>query len=410
VSPVATSYFPTYEPIAVESILANCVRLAKDRSRTPFDPETLAFAAEFSKALLSDRAAARFPQVVSLGYWLRATAIERLRLAYEPLFAQADRLVVPRGLVFHLPPANVDTLFLYSWIMGMLAGNTNVIRLPSALNDVTQLLLGFLRATATPAIAESNLFVAYGRDDVITAEISQVCDVRVVWGGDEKVSAVRTIPLPPNAIDLNFANRFSIAAIKASAFEALDEAGEHQLTERVYNDVFWFNQMGCGSPRVLYWVGEACDFKAARRRFFESLSAVEQEKGYFADVGAAVAKTNFAFRAMLDHNVASYERFGRAISVLTLAEPEDVRGEVQGGGLLWEARVASLFDLAPALQRSDQTLTYFGFDRAELLAFARAANGRGIDRIVPAGAALDFGHLWDGYDLVQAFTRVVHIA
>src|SRR3954451_24233782 len=100
VSPVATSYFPTYEPIAVESILANCVRLAKDRSRTPFDPETLAFAAEFSKALLSDRAAARFPQVVSLGYWLRATAIERLRLRELPAVWRGGCLGVSPGARF----------------------------------------------------------------------------------------------------------------------------------------------------------------------------------------------------------------------------------------------------------------------------------------------------------------------
>ncbi|MFC6804089.1 acyl-CoA reductase [Deinococcus caeni] len=38
---------------------------------------------------------------------------------------------MPRGLVFHVPPANVDTIFIYSWLMSVLAGNRNVIRLSS---------------------------------------------------------------------------------------------------------------------------------------------------------------------------------------------------------------------------------------------------------------------------------------
>src|SRR5229473_1854189 len=35
----------------------------------------------------------------------------------------------PRGLVFHVPPANVDTIFVYSWALSALAGNRNVVRI-----------------------------------------------------------------------------------------------------------------------------------------------------------------------------------------------------------------------------------------------------------------------------------------
>jgi hypothetical protein len=38
----------------------------------------------------------------------------------------------------------------------------------------------------------------------------------------------------------------------------------------------------------------------------------------------------------------------------------------------------------------------------------RAANGRGVDRIVPFGEALTFGRFWDGYDLLAELTRRVH--
>ena len=34
---------------------------------------------------------------------------------------------------------------------------------------------------------------------------------------------------------------------------------------------------------------------------------------------------------------------------------------------------------------------------------------RGIDRVVPIGNALDFNSIWDGYDLVEQFSRKVSI-
>ena len=44
---------------------------------------------------------------------------------------RADALRFPRGLVFHVPPANVDTIFVYSWALSALAGNSNVVRISS---------------------------------------------------------------------------------------------------------------------------------------------------------------------------------------------------------------------------------------------------------------------------------------
>ena len=61
------------------------------------------------------------------------------------------------------------------------------------------------------------------------------------------------------------------------------------------------------------------------------------------------------------------------------------------------------------IKRKDQTLSHFGFDHEEVRALARALNGRGIDRIVPIGRALQFHRYWDGYDLLRSFTRTVYV-
>jgi hypothetical protein len=80
-----------------------------------------------------------------------------------------------------------------------------------------------------------------------------------------------------------------------------------------------------------------------------------------------------------------------------------------GGGLLFQAYAKELNEIAPLIIRRDQTLTHFGFTRDELRNLARLLNGRGIDRIVPVGHALNFNRFWDGYDLLREFTRTVYI-
>ena len=403
------SHFPEPSTLDAESLGRAAARLADERPLAPFAPETLAFLGAVSKRLTRHPQGRAYPQIISLGYWLRPAALEKLRGEASALFETAGQVRSPRGLAFHLPPANVDTIFVYSWALSLICGNTNVVRLPSTLSPVAALLLDVLRECAEPPIADLNLFVSYDRNDELTAILSRVCDVRVVWGGDEKVTTIRQIPLPPNAVDLNFANRFSIAAIKTEAYEAIDDAAALALAEHAYNDIFWFDQMGCSSPRIVYWCGAGADRAVAQQRFYRLLSEVSARKGQGGDVGVAVAKTSFAYRAMIDRDVSSYSRVGGVMDVLTLAEPADVRGDVQGGGVLWHAEINDLTELAPTLRREDQTLSYFGFSAAELEAFARAANGRGIDRIVPMGQALNFGRLWDGYDLLSAFTRLTHV-
>jgi hypothetical protein len=40
---------------------------------------------------------------------------------------------------------------------------------------------------------------------------------------------------------------------------------------------------------------------------------------------------------------------------------------------------------------------------------AAELSGRGVDRIVPFGSALTFSAIWDGYDLLAEFSRLVTV-
>ena len=94
---------------------------------------------------------------------------------------------------------------------------------------------------------------------------------------------------------------------------------------------------------------------------------------------------------------------------MDLVGPGDIPRRWLGVGTFPQARVDSLGDLAPIVVRRDQTVTHFGFVADELVTFARSLAGRGVDRIVPLGTALDFAAIWDGYDLMREFTRITSV-
>ena len=116
-----------------------------------------------SRHLLEAPFARRVPQYVALAYWLRPAALTR---PSEEL-AQTDapgRIRAPRGVALHLPPTNVDTIFAYSWAMsGILAGNTNVVRLAERLAPDTQWLAvpPVSRVVAEHGEADRHLFCHY---------------------------------------------------------------------------------------------------------------------------------------------------------------------------------------------------------------------------------------------------------
>ena len=66
-----------------------------------------------------------FPELASLAHWFRSARIRDLKQARV---APLNGVVRGRGLIFHLAPSNVDSVAIYSWLIALLAGNTNLVR------------------------------------------------------------------------------------------------------------------------------------------------------------------------------------------------------------------------------------------------------------------------------------------
>ena len=376
----------------------------------PFAEEVLAFCADFSRRL--GKAAKGIPELAALAFWMRKSELVRLHEQFRSL-QTPETLLVPRGTVLHIPPANVDTIFIYSWLLSLLVGNKNVIRLSTRRSPTVDLILevmaDVLADDSHAALRDQTAFVRYGHQDDVTARLSAVCDVRVIWGGDATVRRIRTTPLAPHATELTFPDRFSMAAVRTEAYLGLSPERRDDVAESFFNDAYWFDQMGCSSPRIVHWVGGAETAREAAADFYPRVRSVLARRNYAVDTAIGIRKMTFGYQAVLDHPVNKVDTYGNELTVVELRGVDPVGGDFPGAGTFFDATLAQLTDLAPTIRRRDQTLSHFGFSAAELRALAVSVNGRGIDRMVPFGQALTFNRYWDGHDLLQSFSRRVFI-
>jgi len=376
----------------------------------PFSEGVCDFTAKLSRALFTDPRTRRFPDLQALAFQLRPAGIKALEESYRQ--TAGSSLLQPRGLVFHLAPANVETMFVYSWLFAALMGNRNLVRISDRASDTSLLLCGVFNdvlAKAPEPVRRSVAIIQYGHEDAITAEISEACDVRVVWGGDATVRAIRAVPLAPRATELVFADRYSFAILSAAAYEKLTAPGRSALAAQFFNDTFWFDQAACSSPRLVVWYGSPEESAAAAAAFFAELEAVVEQRGYRSDAGMRLERFTFGCRAALDGPVSELDRHHGNFETLTLRELTPFCREHCGGGLLYQFHTPALEPLAAFVDRRDQTMSYFGFEGDNLTALAQTVSARGVDRIVPVGRALDFDRYWDGYDLFLEFSRHVTV-
>lgn len=376
---------------------------------SPFSPERLALAEDLSQSLLAHPQARTVPELVALAFFLRRSALQRLQQEFQALHTP-ETLLVPRGLAFHIPPTNVDTIAVYAWALSMLVGNHDLVRLSSRSSPLGELLLAVLLPVLdrAPAGLRSSLaFVRYGHEEQLTATFSAGCDLRIVWGSDETVRSVRAAPVPPSATELVFFDRWSFCLLSTAAWRALDPPGRQRLAEGLFNDAWPFGQQGCASPRMLVWVGEGA--LACGQELGRALVEVLDARGWQPDASQVSATTAFAWACALDLPVQEIQHLHPGLWLIGLGPVEQLPRSHPGGGLLFQLRLNRLQELLPLVQRKDQTMTCFGFDSDELRGLAAGLGSRCPDRIVPVGQALSFHRYWDGHDLLAALSRRVHL-
>ena len=377
------------------------------RPLRPFAPEALDFLSALSAALLKDREAKVYPDVITFAYFCRKAHLARLQEEYAGQLD--DRL--GRGVVFHIAPSNVPINFAYSLAAALLSGNGSIVKASSRDFVQTRIVcraMEKLLAEDFPALAPYVCVVTYPREaQDETERFSARCHARVIWGGDETVRRVREAALPPRAVEVAFADRYSLLCIRPEAVLALSADELERLAKEFYNDTYLTDQNACTSPRLIYWVGEG-DNREASDRFFRAVGAYARQRYELAPV-VAVDKLTAACRTAMSLEgaeiVTAPDNWVARVRVKRLCpELYDLRSP---GGFFLEYAAPTLDALRDFVTPRVQTLSYLGLPPEELSRFVLENGLTGVDRIVPVGHTMDFALTWDGYDLIRTLSRSV---
>ncbi len=152
-------------------------------------------------------------------YWTELGVLLDNMPEYQDGEVTVTRRLEGLGVLFHIAAGNARGLPFYSVIEGMMAGNVNILKLPSADDGLSVMLLHELVKIA-PRLAPYVCVLDIPSTNMdVMKKLSGMADAVVVWGGDEAVKAVRTMADPQTKI-ISWGHKLSFAY---ATLDATDE-------------------------------------------------------------------------------------------------------------------------------------------------------------------------------------------
>ena len=253
-------------------------KLKKLNSLEIFSEITCGWLSELSRFLLRDPRTKKYPDVATFAFFCRKANLSKLRLNhYDP-----NEIRIGKGIAFHIAPSNVPVNFAYTLLTGLLAGNINIVKIPSKHFEQIDIIIHAINTTLENSefkeVKKRIFVVKYDTNSDITSMISKISDLRVIWGGNETVSNIKNIKSNPKSLDISFPDRYSISAIDAKSYIEFED--KKKLSELFYNDTYLFDQNACTAPHSIFWIGSDENINKSKIIFWKLLEKTINEKQY----------------------------------------------------------------------------------------------------------------------------------
>ena len=375
----------------------------------PFDKQICEFINKLSENILKNKISRKSSDLIAASFWCSKRNIQKLKKNYD------NKLNFGRGLIFHIAPSNVPTNFFYSLIFGLLSGNSNIVKVPSnnffQINIICESIKITLLEPKFNKIKKFISIVRYKDNEInrISENISKICDVRIIWGGDKTINKIREFTLRPHAYDITFSDRTSLCILNVEKILKINNKELSKLIRNFYNDTYTADQNACSSPHLILWFGKG-NIKTAQNKFWNELNK-KVIKDYIAPDIATLEKYNqFCKDAVLNKNIKSNKIYSKYLYTLEINKLNNNIDSLKGKwGYFYEYRIKNLKEIKNLISKKFQTMTYFGFEKEFIQNFIKEYSNNGIDRAVPVGQALDINLVWDGHDLISTLSRKVII-
>ena len=391
------------------SYLAGSESIVDAMPRVPakqvYDDAVIGFLNTVSEKLMKDPSNKAWPDVISFAFWIRKSALTQKKNSFAAEH-KGPGVRTGKGVLFHIAPSNVPVNFAYSLAVGALAGNCDIVRIPSKEFPQTQIVAkAFSEALDEhPDMRPYLAIVRYGHDKDLNDRFSAMADVRIVWGGDETIGELRRSPLPPRSTEITFADRYSIAVIDAEKY--LDTDDKAGVARDFYNDTYYTDQNACTSPRAVVWLGR--NRKEAKELFWQHLYDHVRKNYTYQDIQGVNKLTSACLCASVQDCVLEEHSDNLIVRVSTGRLTREIMRFRDNSGFFIETDCDDIMELREVCDdKRCQTIGILG-DKAVLEPLILSGI-RGVDRVVPIGHTMDFDTVWDGYDLIGEFSRMIMI-
>ncbi len=372
--------------------------------KRPFDDSVVDFLNMLSKILMKSREAKAYPDVITLGFWMRKSSVLALKERFE---TEGSDIKIGRGVAFHIAPSNVPVNYAYSLLTGLLTGNANVVRIPS--KDFPQ--VSIINKAINEALEKFQdmkpyiCLVRYGRDKKVNDLFSALADTRIIWGGDNTIAEIRKSPLGPRAGEIAFADRYSLAVIDSEKY--LEVSDKERLAEEFYNDTYLSDQNACTSPRLVVWLGSKKE--EAKELFWKYEHDLVMKKYQFQSIMGINKLTSSYLMAVAKEGVHVEQREDNYIFRVNVPEVNpDLMQLKDNSGYFFEYDCDDILEIRDFCNNTHcQTIGFLG--EKDTIVPLLVSGIKGVDRVVPIGKTMDFDFIWDGYNLVERLTRTIKV-
>ena len=366
-----------------------------------FSEQVINFLADLSKILMNDNRTRQYVDVMSYAYWIRKASITEAKNKHNDYQNR-----IGRGVAFHIAPSNVPVNFAVSMTSSILAGNGCVIRVSNKRFEQVEIICAAINVLLNGQYKNMKPYfciVRYEHNDKITAQLSSICDLRIIWGGDRTIELIRKAPIPPRAIEMTFADRYSIAVIQADEYLTLDP---NEVAKGFYTDTYYTDQNACSSPRLVFWMGK--EKERARERFWKYLLELVKKDYPMKPIQAVDKYSMLCMLGMQREDVTLASDDNYIVRILVESLTNNLLDYKTGSGYFFEYQADSLDEIVPVLTKRCQTISVLGIEKNAVKDIVFKNGVRGVDRIVPLGQTMGLEFIWDGYKMIEAMSRYVY--
>jgi hypothetical protein len=321
-------------------------------------------------------------------------------------------MALPRGVVTHWTAGNVLNLGIISLVQGILTKNANVVKLPATYGLLLPLFMNLFagikietrkgRYLKGTDLLKTILFVYCDKNDKKNqTQLSLESDVRIIWGGQEAVHAVLTLPKKDTAEDIVFGPKNSFVILGKNSF------AENDLPDLAYKlvlDISRFEQRACTSPHTIFIEKGG---KISPREWARALS-VGMEKA-LKRIPKQPVSANEAYSVVeirSEYHLTGEVFSSKGTEWTIVYSDEKGLAEPCSSRVVFVRPVDDIYETLDFIDPSLQTLGLC-LDPNRKTDFAEKAAARGIERITDIGMMHVYDYPWDGMFPMSRMVRWV---